>query len=87
MCITNLKSNEVSVVAGGNEQHDLWQTIKEVIIKKYPIFESREMDKCIGIIDGCYSITICIPERKPENCTYASWGQLNDLPEKVPTCY
>ncbi|MEI8055422.1 MAG: hypothetical protein WCH10_05445 [bacterium] len=86
MCITNLKSNEVGLVSGGTEQ-DLWQTIKEVIVKKYPIFESRETDLCTKVVDGSYGITICIPEKKPANCTYESWGKLNDLPEKVPTCY
>lgn len=86
MCITNLNSDEVSVVAGGNEQQDIWQTMKEIIVKKYPIFESREMDRCINVVGNSYSITLCMPEKKPLNCTYESWGRLNDLEEKMPMC-
>ena len=83
MNITNLRSDEVSVVAGGQ---DIWQTIKEVIVKKYPIFGSREIDPCTKVVDTSYGITICIPEKKPANCTYESWGKLNDLEEKMSIC-
>ena len=82
--ITNLKPNDINAVAGGNE--DLWQAIKKIVIEKYPIFSQPEIAPCINEVCNSYSVTLCVPEKKPANCTYESWGKIHDLPEEMPRC-
>lgn len=89
MSITKLNYNQTNVVAGGYPSQEVGRTmgdLMEIFTNGHPFFREREVDQCISVATTKYGVTLCLPVRKPLECSYETWGRLHDLAEEMPRC-
>ena len=91
MNITELNQDQTRVVAGGyyRQQQGIQQEIHHIIgvlTERFQEFKNSELERCVSTSNTTYGVTLCLPTRKPLQCSYELWGMLHDLSEEMPKC-
>ena len=79
--ISELSFVQISMVSGGQPtQEEMRRQLGPCCITSISMHGEYVSENClIPISCGEFCFTTCIPEKKPEKCSYQSWGLLHDL--------
>ena len=86
MSIKQINFDCIDVIGGGYRDHQMSLTNEDIrnILGRCitAVADIEDLNECsIPIKCGDLCVTRCIPNKKPEKCSYAAWGMLHDIDE------